>query len=54
MEQVTGKIVRTITLVMISHADKDMSPKMTSGTSIAGNSKAILCDVTSTRVVTKG
>jgi len=42
IEQVTGRIVRTITLVMVSHEDKDMSPKMTRGTSIASSSMAIL------------
>lgn len=42
IEQVTGKTLRTITLVMVSHEDTDMSPKMTRGTSIAGSSPAIL------------
>ncbi len=42
IEQVTGKTIQTITLVMVSHEDKDMSPKMTRGTSIAGSSTPIL------------
>ena len=33
IEQVTGKTVRTITLVMVGHQDKDMSPQMTKDTS---------------------